>query len=76
MTEFLIAYDYGMGGLWAVVEASNADAITAAYPEVQLVDSRPPWMDDERFDRLERLWLDDDPPQGIFRAILADRHRT
>jgi hypothetical protein len=30
---FLVAYDYGMGGLWAVVIADSADQITTRYPE-------------------------------------------
>jgi hypothetical protein len=72
--EFLVAYDYGMGGLWAVLMAPSQKAIEAKYPELAVVPKRPPWMDDERYEKLrsEPLWLDD-PPAGILNALVADR---
>jgi hypothetical protein len=75
VAAYLVVYDYGIGGLWALVEAPSSDSIVELYPEVQIVDSRPEWMDDERYDRLELLWLEDDPPQGLVRAVVADRDR-
>jgi hypothetical protein len=74
--EFLVAYDYGQGGLWAVLIAPSADAITAKYPELEVVADRPQWMDDELWERLhgEPLWLDD-PPSGILTGIVAERDR-
>jgi hypothetical protein len=42
--EYLVAYDYGMGGLWAVMVAPSADAITAVYPELGIAEERPPSM--------------------------------
>jgi len=74
--EYLVAYDYGMGGLWAILIAPSEDAITAKYPELAVAPERPPWMDDDRYDRLrgEPLWLDD-PPSGILRAVVADREK-
>jgi hypothetical protein len=32
-------------------------------------------MDDETYDRLALLWLDEDPPQGLFQVALVDRHK-
>lgn len=52
MPEFLVAYDYGMGGLWAVAVATSADEITARYPEVVNFAEPPDWMDDERIAKL------------------------
>ena len=73
--EFLVAYDYGMGGLWGVIVAPSEDAILAKYPELQVVPERPEWMDDETFDRLHAdLLCLDDAPTGILRAVVADRH--
>lgn len=73
---FLIAYDYGMGGLWGVLRAGSADEIKAKYHEVIVVEERPQWMDDESFQSL----LDDatdveDPPTALLRAVIADRTR-
>lgn len=77
MSTFLVAYDYGMGGLWAVVEAPSADCIVAKYPEVAVAEERPAWMTHERYEQLaaEPLQLDEDVPSGIFRAVVADRDR-
>jgi hypothetical protein len=73
--EFLVVYDYGMGGLWAVVAAQSATAITDRYPEVQVVADRPTWLTEERYANLARLRLDDHGPGTLFRAVLADRDR-
>lgn len=76
--EFLVCYDYGMGGLWAVLIAPSEDAIKSKYPELSIASSQPAWMTDDRMARLrsEPLWLDDDPPTGILVALLADRDRA
>ena len=76
-SEFLIVYGYGMGGLWGVLIAPSEQAIAAKYPELVVVRERPGWMDDERFEKLrsEPLWLDDDPPAGMLRAVVAEREK-
>jgi hypothetical protein len=77
MDEHLIAYDYGTGGLWAVVIAPSALAIRDKYPEVAIATERPNWMTDEEFERLrqEPLWLDEEVPSGLFGVVIADRSR-
>src|SRR5262249_2283848 len=42
--EFLVCYDYGTGGLWGVLVAPSASAISARFPEVVVVERRPDWM--------------------------------
>ena len=75
--EFLVCYDYGMGGIWAVVLAPSAAAITRKYPEVFIPSDRPGWMTDEHFERIRANTRDrlDGPPTTFFKAILADRDR-
>jgi hypothetical protein len=72
---FLVAYDYGMGGLWGVLLAPSKEAIQAKYPELGIADEPPEWMSPERFDslRAEPLWLDDEPPQGLLGVLLSDQ---
>jgi hypothetical protein len=74
--EFLVAYDYGMGGLWGVMYAPSSNAIKAKYPELAIVSSRPDWMNAEHFERMrsEPLWLDS-PPSGLLLALLDDRSK-
>lgn len=75
--EFLVAYDYGMGGLWGVLIAPSREAVLAKYPELGVVDAAPRWMtrsDVARY-REAPLWLNDDPPQGLPKALVSDRAR-
>jgi hypothetical protein len=72
--EYLVAYDYGMGGLWAVMIAPSAEAITAECPELVIVEERPTWMDDDRYGQLRDDALElNGAPRGILNAVLADR---
>jgi hypothetical protein len=72
---FLVAYDYGMGGLWGVMRARSEQEIAARYPELAVAHERPAWMSDERFEQLcEQESHDvDGAPWGILNAVLADR---
>ena len=70
-SEYLVAYDYGMGGLWAYVRAESEAEILAAFPELQVVDERPHWMDDKRAATLDRLDLD--APTGLLAILLSGR---
>jgi len=71
---FLVAYDYGMGGLWATMYAPSQEAIRRKYPELSVVTQTPQWLTPDAYDRLrsEPLWLDD-PPTGILDALMAAR---
>lgn len=74
---FLVAYDYGMGGLWGAVVAPNEEAIAALYPELTVVHDRPAWMTDDRFDRIcdTELHHINGAPWGILNAVLDDRRK-
>jgi hypothetical protein len=75
---FLVAYDYGMGGLWGVVDARSEGELHAKFPELAIVDERPSWMTQERYDeilRREHHDIDEDDPRGLLRAVVADRGR-
>ena len=75
--EFLVAYDYGMGGLWGIVNARSQAEIADLYPELVVVDDPPAWMTPDRLQRLrDQEWHDiDGAPWGILNAVLADRTR-
>jgi hypothetical protein len=75
---FLVAYDYGMGGLWGAMLARSEAEITSAYPELGIALERPPWMTDDRFDQIcaEELHDIDEEPWGILNAVLADRTKS
>lgn len=75
--EFLVCYDYGMGGLWGILMARTADEVSDAYPELVVVSERPKWMTDEDYEALRDRELHDidGAPWGILNAVLADRDK-
>lgn len=44
---FLACYDYGMGGVWLLLDAPSQDAAQRAYPEFTVFPTRPDWMTEE-----------------------------
>lgn len=74
---FLVAYDYGMGGLWGAMIARSEEEIRKAYPELGIAKERPAWMTDERYEQIcnEELHDIDGAPWGILNAVLADRDK-
>ena len=47
--EFFVVHDYGMGGAWAIAVADSEAEIMDRFPELQVHQSRPEWMDDEAY---------------------------
>jgi hypothetical protein len=72
---FLVAYDYGMGGLWGAFLAPSEDAIKAIYPELSVTQVRPAWMSDERYEQIVNTELHNinGAPWGILNVVLEDR---
>jgi hypothetical protein len=70
---FLVAYDYGMGGLWAYMLAESSEDIARRYPSLVVVTERPDWMDDIQEDRLRRtMTVDiDDEDHPFVRAAVS-----
>jgi hypothetical protein len=73
--RYLVAHDYGMGGVWRYVLARSSDEIRRRFPELVVVDEEPDWMTDELRGRLEALVerLEDPPPRGLLATVLAER---
>jgi hypothetical protein len=70
---FLVLYDYGQGGRWALVLAKSADEIKGGFPELDVVASRPEWMTDDYYRSLESRVYDIDEPAGLVADILKER---
>lgn len=39
--EFFVLYDYGQGGLWAIVRADTVEQVRRRYPQLQVYEDRP-----------------------------------
>ncbi|MDQ1538729.1 MAG: hypothetical protein QOE58_3122 [Actinomycetota bacterium] len=73
--QFLVCYDYGMGGIWGVFMARSQQEILDVYPELVVVLERPKWMTEQDYLGLcdRELHDIDGAPWGILNAVLADR---
>lgn len=73
MTEYLVVYDYGQGGVWAVVRAESPADIRARFPELTVVAKQPAWMSDSNLAELRNASLDVNQPTGLLADILRER---
>jgi hypothetical protein len=46
--EFLVVYDYGMGGVWGFARAQSETEILQTLPELMVIHDRPAWMTQEQ----------------------------
>ena len=46
--EFLVVYNYGMGGVWGFARARSEAEILRAFPELNVVHDAPDWMTQDR----------------------------
>ena len=73
--EFVVCYDYGMGGIWGPVWATSVQEITDKYPELVVVEAKPEWMSSDLWRTiLGRPVADvDGEPNTVLQAALEDR---
>ena len=73
--EFFVVYDYGQGGLWAILQAESAEQVRRKYPGVEVFEGRPPMLDDATVAAIRRAGVRDidDPPDGWLADLQAGR---
>jgi hypothetical protein len=73
--EFFVVYDYGQGGLWAILRAESAEQVRRKYPGVEVFEGRPPMLDDATVSGIRRAGVRDidDPPDGWLADLQAGR---
>ena len=64
--NFLVVYDYGMGGVWAIISARSKDEIAKKYPMLSIWEGRPDWITDEHYRKVTeaRTFDIDEEPTG------------
>lgn len=74
---FLTVYDYGAGGVWAVVLSPDKKSVQRKYPILDVFEERPPWMSDEHYAGIvERSLYDiDDEPASVLQFMLEEIQR-
>ena len=69
--SYLVVYDYGTGGVWAIIHARSKDEIVRKYPMLTVQDDRPNWMTDAYYKTIEsnRSFDIDDEPSGWLQTV-------
>jgi hypothetical protein len=73
---FLVVYDYGTGGVWVRLRAESIDAVREKYPELVVIDSRPPSMSPDVFEEIQstaRIVDVDSPDDPFLDALRRSR---
>lgn len=72
--KFLVAYDYGQGGVWAFLLAESEEEISRRYPSLTIVKDPPPWFDDKQAKlTAERMTVDiDDQSHPLLAQLLGN----
>jgi hypothetical protein len=62
---YLVVYDYGSGGVWAVVWARSPQEINQRYPDLEVLEQHPAWMPEAQYETIRtRMTFDFDEPSG------------
>ncbi len=74
---FLAVYEYGAGGVWAIVRSPDKRSIERKYPVLDVLDQRPLWMSDDHYAQIaERNLYDiDDEPAAVLQFMLEEIQR-
>jgi len=75
---FLTVYDYGSGGIWAVMRSPDRTSIERKYPILDVFDERPLWMSEDLYAKIaERTLYDiDDEPACVMQFMLEEIQRS
>jgi hypothetical protein len=77
MDKFLTCYDYGTGGIWIYIIADSQQQILTKYPELEVVDSIPTWMNQDVINRINDLTVNiEDDENNFLNAIVAERKKV
>jgi hypothetical protein len=77
MPSFLVGFDYGMGGVWGLVNAPSEAEIKTIYPELKVVHERPVWMTERIYEKIVAREPYDvyGEPEGILKAVVGERSK-
>lgn len=57
--EFYVLYDYGQGGLWAILVAESAEQVRGRFPQLQVFEEAPAVLAPAVLDKIRQ--------SGVFR---------
>lgn len=65
MTSYLVTYDYGSAGLWAIIKAPDKASIAKRFPTVEILEDKPSNMTAEEYGKLITYDLGGPLPQWL-----------
>ncbi len=78
---FLAVHDYGMGGVWLLIDAESVSRVRAKFPKLIVYEDRPSWMTtamkEEYVADCEHNWYHwdvDAQPTGWLRELWLSNH--
>ena len=57
--EYLVYHDYGQGGLLAILSCSSEEEIYDKFNDVNVLNERPNWLDEDRYNNLIKVSIQD-----------------
>lgn len=77
MYKFLTCYDYGTGRIWRYIIANFKQQILTKYPELEIADSIPKWMNKDLINQINDLTISiEDNDNDFFNAMVAERKNS
>lgn len=56
--QFVVIDDYGTGGIWGIIAAESAEAITRRYPQLRVITiGDPDWVTPEKYSEIVNEWV-------------------
>jgi hypothetical protein len=65
MNNYLVTYDYGSAGLWAIVKAPDKASIAKRFPKVEIHEDKPSTMTATEYGKLITYDLGGTLPQWL-----------
>jgi hypothetical protein len=65
MNSYLVTYDFGAGGLWAILRAPDKATISKRFPKVEVMDDKPTNMTAMEYGKLITYELGGPLPQWL-----------
>ena len=71
--QFLVVYNYGQGGVWAIIYAHSRLEIAKKYPQLKIYRFKPFWMNRVTYNKIKTTMALDinDAPSGWLTELVA-----
>jgi hypothetical protein len=72
---FLTKVDLPDGSVLTMIRAESREELNERYPELLILDARPPWLTDELLAKIEGRTIDLDTPDPFLEHLVEQRSK-